>query len=362
MRRDILITSCQKILRDLEDSGIPQMIDGIFERARSTKEEKVDTGPSFEVFRRLTVAHSQYDEDDKRIIQILGLDVLSDPDYWQSLSTKPTPRVLLDLRERVNDATRFLPKFLGLIRQEVIEAVKDQSSAVPDFLKGKESIKLVLPELEGEFSTPSRIIYLLQAVVSLYEVLTAIGNTRGDDLVVLACDSGSDKTIDVAGVGKFMEQLRLLVLGIWDRRVFYRHIPASQSLGIISQSLPVFDEISQLRKSGALSAEEAEILKRKAIDGVTKFVESGAITDDMEQNSAFSPRAIMRTETKLLAAPLSSTSSPENSQDEPASESMGFGGLSVEEVALLQKLLAKTGDSTTSPKPKKPRRTRSKSK
>lgn len=354
MRRDIIIESCLKILRDLEGSGLPEMIDVAFERARSTKEERGDLYISFDVFQKISVAFNKYSDDELHIVELLEINVLGDPVYWQSLSGRPSARQLMELRTTVNDAIRFLPRFLDIIRQDDVEAVKQKAPTLPDILKNKEAMKFILPEAQGEFSSPNRLIFLLQSISALYEVIASIDNGRGDDLIVLACDSGSDKSIDIAGFGKFMEQLRLLFLGIWDRRVFYRNVPASQSLGLIAQSLPILKEIDDLKKSGAISPEECEILKRKAIDGATKFMESGAMINEMEQNSHFAPRIIMRPETKLLAAPMPNTIEAES---ETQKEITGAGNsapeISEDELALLQKLLQKAKVKAVTKEPSK---------
>ncbi len=137
----------------------------------------------------------------------------------------------------------------------------------------------------------------------MYSVFATLEGHSDSDLSVLACDSGSDKSFDFLGIAKLMEEVRKLVVAIWDRRVFFRHMHVSQCVGLIAESLPVIEHIHKLKESGALGPEQAELLKRRTIESATKFLESGAIIAEMDVNATQSPRMLMRPEPKLLTGP-----------------------------------------------------------
>jgi hypothetical protein len=96
-----------------------------------------------------------------------------------------------------------------------------------------------------------------------------------------------------------------------------------------------------------LGPEEAELLKRKAIDGVAKFLESGALIADMERESIQSPRLLMQPETKLLSGPANEGNEPK-APKAPSSEGHAVEGsdLSEAEIEELERLVKKAKSST----------------
>jgi len=302
MRRDVLITALKRVARDLKASNLTQMFNQASDHVR--KGEKQDGSfVSFEVFQRFSVAATNYGEAERQVLKILRLEDLLSPIYWQQLLAKADATVIFAMRRAISFALDDIPKFIALLQQEHVEEAKAESQDLPDILRGKSLLTVLVAEDADEFSTPARLVRALEAVANLYGVLATIEGTNESELIVLACDSGSDKSFDFLGLAKVMEQVRKLILDIWDRRVFNRHATVSSCMDLIAKSLPIIEKINTLRENGALAPEQAELLKRRTIQGATQFLEAGLIIDGMADEGSFSPRQLMRPEQKLLAPP-----------------------------------------------------------
>jgi hypothetical protein len=273
------------------------------------------------VFQRYAVVSATYGPAELAVLEILGLSSLLDASVWESF-TGETPQ-LWDLNWHIRNAKDLIPRIVKLVEPEGIAALKAKAADLPEQLRGKEKISVILAEDTNEFSNPKRIVYGIEAISSLYTVFARISKTD-DDLIVLSCDSGSDKSFDFLGAAQLVQNVKDTILALWDRVVFYRHARAQVSIETIAQSLPVLGEITSMEKSGSLAPELAEQLRRSTLSACSKFMEAGAMIPEMEGQSVHSPRALMRPEAKLLAAPVSAsagvlnpTSETDDNRDNP---------------------------------------------
>ena len=119
---------------------------------------------------------------------------------------------------------------------------------MPDDLKGKEILTVILTEEDRNFSSPERITVILDSISKLYSAVAELKGLKAGDLSVLSCDSGSDKSFDFLGAGKVISEVRLLIMDIWDRRVAHKNKNTTEFIDIISKSLPVIGEINNQKK------------------------------------------------------------------------------------------------------------------
>lgn len=354
MRRETLFAAARRVREDLENSGIVSMLEKGTEAARRREPSSKDAIPSwisFEVFQKYTLLVSKYGAAEQHVLEVLGLSEFSSALFWSKLSEADTPEIF-GLRSRIRFALDHLPRLLSLIEQDYVEAIRNQDVSAPPALSGKTLLTVVLVESDAQFSSPSRLIYALDAIAGLYHVFAVLEGEADSDLSVLACDSGSDKSFDFLGLAKLMEEVRKLIVSIWDRRVFYRHMHVSQCIGTIAESLPVIERIHALRESGALGPEQAELLKRRTIDSATKFLESGSLISDMERESVQSPRLLMRVEPKLLAAP-NNAPAPEKPPESVPPEDQDSATMSREEIEQLERLVEKAKGSRSDSRKKR---------
>jgi hypothetical protein len=359
MRREVIVRAAEQLARDIVDAGIDTMVDELFESARGHSPKSSDSFfISLSVLQKYFVLVSKYGEPELVVADIIGLGSLLKSATWQELAEAPNPGNIFELRGSIRFALKYLPRVAELLRQDHVQEAKAGGQLPPE-LKGRSALTLVLPEDSHEYSSPARLITALDAMSNIYSVFAELEKDSGSDLIVLACDSGSDKSFDFLGLAKIMEEVRKFILAIWDRRVFYRHMHASQCIALIAESLPVIERIDILKRQGALGPEEAELLKRKALTGATQFLESGIFVDEMEREGYHSPRQLMRPEPKLLAGPVPTAASSQPSQGEQhkAGTPRSAGALSADEIATLKGLLerATPSSSPTSPQSATPR-------
>ena len=294
---------------------------------------------------------STYGDAELAVLEILGLEPLSSPAFWAKLTEADAPE-LFELRKSIRFAVEYLPKLLRLIEQEFVQEARNQDSTTPQLLSGKSLLTVILVEDKGQFSAPERLVYALDSVSSLYAVVATLEGQSESDLAVLACDSGSDKSFDFLGLAKLMEEVRKIIISIWDRRVFHRQMHVSQCIALIADSLPVIERIHAMKQSGAIGPEQAELLKRKTIDGATRFLESGAVIPEMERESSQSPRLLMRPEPKLLTGP---TERPSPGLDADSNGTVtdadSEGGMTDSDLEELERLVSKARGAQKKPRP-----------
>jgi len=277
-------------------------------------------------------------------------------DYWLFL-IQPSPP-LAESVEVLHFAEHFLPKISQLIEQttanKVIEAIKEENIRYKNF----SVLSVTVFEQSDRFSSPMRLVNVLESVSLFYEACSLMGDDSPDTLSVIACDSGSDKSFDFLGIAKVMECVTKLIESLWDRVVFYREHQFEERLDLITKSLPIIVEINKLEADNLIEPERAEILKRNIFEGARKFIQSGASIPQIESKSHHDARSLMSPMPKLLASSFGETTIGD--VNEPSSEKDPVVGnvtnqanidkLTGEERAQLLELLMKSKATDTTDK------------
>lgn len=323
MRREELKYSIESILRDIDEANIDQIfqdIRSIIQRG-SSGDSTVNTTTVLIAYGNFIELSRRYSKNQLKIMKLLEIDFLLRPEFWEvalifaesasssdskeaRLSIKrQNVEVLFDATSSIEFTKKHLPKIIELLEQKYRNDIIQKNKSLPDNLKNKEILTVVLPEDDRHFSSPERITIIMDSISKLYLSMSKLKGIKADDLSIISCDSGSDKSFDFLGVGKVISEVRLLIMDIWDRRVANKSKSSSEFVDIISKSLPVLGEINNQKKNGSLKPEEAEILKRNILDGVSKFIEAGATIPEMEMATMPAPRQLMKPEPKLITGP-----------------------------------------------------------
>ncbi|OBS37851.1 hypothetical protein SAMN05444507_112142 [Pseudomonas syringae] len=337
MRRQAFIRSVERVVSDIIESGIDTMFDTVAEQNRKSPGDG-EKSFSYSLFLNYSLRTVNYSKPEVQILDIMGLGQIRNPDWWQGLSKMDQPSVF-QVRRALLFTVNFLPLLSLMLKRDYVDSTEEQSEHLAS--QGMALLSIVLIEDEGQRSTPDRLILALQAVTEMYQAIATLEGESHSDLSVVAIDSGSDKSFDFLGLAKVMAIVKDTLLAIWDRRVFHRHLHVSMCMQTISESLPIIERIHQLKENGALSPEQAELLKRQMVNGSSKLLEVGAVSPEMESQPGSSPRALMRPEPKLLAAPLDIARDSGNSADHHKPQEQN-SGLSKDELELLEKLLEKS--------------------
>jgi hypothetical protein len=156
-----------------------------------------------------------------------------------------------------------------------------------------------------------RLMMVLESMETLYEAVCTLdaGVSSTSDLLVVACDSGSDKVFDFTGISRILEKVESILVGAWDRIVFYRERQFAERIKLVTSTLPILEELSQLEKNRSLSREDVEIIRRKITKGVSQFLETGGRIPAMEERAQFEPAKLLQASETLLLPPPDETSS-----------------------------------------------------
>ncbi|MBF6036829.1 hypothetical protein H8F23_26565 [Pseudomonas sp. P155] len=340
MRRQALIKAVNTVVDDIEETSLHNMFNELLSISRKKDVETRESAFHFRTFLDYALRVSHYTSAEKQVLEVMGLDDLQDPDWWQSASALESPD-LWTYSRNLHFALEYLPRLVGMLERDYVDQTEAESKAL--LASGMDTLSILLVEDHDQRSTPDRLILTLQGVTEIYQAIATMEGESHNDLAVVAIDSGSDKSFDFLGLAKVMEIFKETLLAIWDRRVFHRHVHVSLCIQTIAESLPVIQQIHDMKEAGAISPEQAELLKRQMVNGTSKLLEVGAISSEMEAQPGASPRALMRPEPKLLAAPIDpGRKEPEADIDSDAPDD---SDLSKEEVDELERLVAKAKKS-----------------
>lgn len=303
MRRSEIREGIEQILKTLESSGVDKFLDRERPQGRPDRGENEQSATKFlEALKEYTILESRFTTATKKIEGILQLDRLCNTDLWQHLVSGQDPGVRGLLSGVFLQAKGIFPKFVALLDQKDTEDYLDNFKASADTNQYCKLTVIILEE-EVQFSRPERLIQVLTGFTDLYEACARLEHVTTNELTVLSCDSGSDKSFDFLGLAKVMEQVKEIFMGLWDRVVFYKEKRLSSQIEVIAQGLPILAKITELQATNHISQEEAEIVRRGILKGCSNILHAGAIIPEINEHATFNPRVLMAPEQKLLMPP-----------------------------------------------------------
>jgi hypothetical protein len=300
MRRVEIVDAIKQIRKALDESKLQEALLTYVKRATGKETPKEPIEGLLQSLKSYSIRANDFSLAARELSDIFSLTRFEDPAYWASLVVAQGRMSVSRSLEIINFAARFLPKVAAMIQQEHLQAVTESSENETKSFADKGLLSIVVIEDKNRFSSPTRLIEVLQSVSDLYEACAIRQGMSANDLSVIACDSGSDKSFDFLGAAKVIECVKEIILSLWDRIVFFREKQLSQRIDLISEALPIIEQIGNLERENKLGREQAEILRRKILGGVSKFIESGAMIPEIEDRTHFNPRSLMAPEPKLL--------------------------------------------------------------
>ena len=217
MRREVLRKALSSVVQNLNESGVYE--------ALIKQVEREDGPPNLErilnAHKMYSVGSSAYTEAELEICKIINIDMLMESSFWEMALKRDERGILYETMSSVRFALEQLPKVLQLISQDYVNEVESQDKNLPKELQNTSLLSVIIIEDHLRYSTPERLVFVLEAVSEFYSVCASLSDESENDLVVLACDSGSDKSFDFLGLASVMEQAKEIIINIWDRVVFY---------------------------------------------------------------------------------------------------------------------------------------------
>jgi hypothetical protein len=248
------------------------------------------------------LAH-RYTRPARLLSEQLGITPLENADTWSLLiAAENRAQEAFAYAERVRFATQYLPRVSGLLSQAGIPSV--DAARRGDVQSGADVLTVQVIESPRRFSTPTRLATLLDSLDLMYGACAVLEGAEPGGLSVIACDSGSDKTFELMGAAPVIAAVRAVVLSLWDRVVFYRELPAAQRYRLAAESLPMLDRLKERARQGQMSPEQAELLRRRMVEGAGKFLVAGATIPELQERAYANPRTLMAPAPRLLAPPM----------------------------------------------------------
>ena len=298
MRRQEIVDGTLQVVAALNETGVMEAL------GHSREMEGLPGGKPqqmseqiLEAYKRYLLAAQHYNAGARHVAATFGLEPLEAPGFWAGGgSGKEAFKNVRQTFRAVTFATEFLPKLVALLQHEALPG----PAAGPAETSTHELLTLFLPEEAHQYSRPQRVADALLAISALYEAVALLEQQPENTLSVVACDSGSDKSFDLLGVAKLIATLKGLLLSVWDRVVFFRELQVAQRLELVASSLPILEKVSKLEQEQSIGPEQAEIIRRKVIQGVSQFLSCGGLIPEMGARSQVEPRQLMAPEAKLL--------------------------------------------------------------
>jgi hypothetical protein len=299
--RSEIVRGLALFLAAVETSNILSVVEQVY-RDLTRQSGEARTIDVLEAYQKFLLAYNtQFTDAARKVMTILDIAEFADSEWWTVLimatggnnkvadASGVVGRPLFRLRFVVD----YLPQVIALLKHGSEGQMISLSPLVQPADPIGAGLLVVVPEEEGKNSTPARVIASMESVATIYEAFAELENKPASDLVLTSCDSGGDKVFEYQGRPDIIDKLRKLLLDIWKNAIYFGDRKFAERLELIAKSLTVLDELAGLEGSGKLSKEAAELLRRKIMSGVSKFVESGSSIPEMSNLSLYVPRQVL---------------------------------------------------------------------
>jgi hypothetical protein len=256
---------------------------------------------SLQHYAMFRLLHEKFGPPENELLDRFGLKPLVEPDTWATAG-RPTPDGP-SLAAKIRYAMETFPKFAKILDREtdenlVIQTKENKKGAIQTLATKK--ITFLVRESDALTLTLKELSSILSDIENIFQSIVKITGAPPSDLVVAALDSGSEKSLDLVGVATAVDKLTAFLLEAWDRVRFARTSKMRASIKTASEGLAVLNELKAAQEKGAISAEEAEKLKRTVLKSVEDLFSKGVYIPEMEESIPVRPSEIPYQRTKLL--------------------------------------------------------------
>lgn len=209
MRRADLINGAATVRAAIEHCEIFPIIEKMMDRRHNTKAEAGGFNSDLLIaLQRYSLSEAKFGKVERQIALIMGLEHLANPKFWPQLLIVEQGPPVFEIRRALYHFRDFLPKFLNLIEQDFVEVMKHNPNKAPSNFQGKALVTVIIVEEKDSFSNPRRVIETLEAMELFYNAVSILnGESAEQKMILLACDSGSDKSFDFLGLAKLVEMV-----------------------------------------------------------------------------------------------------------------------------------------------------------
>jgi hypothetical protein len=333
MRREVLLAALANINGALKDSGATEIFRYLNNRPGSKSEE---THPSaflraaISGYAKFMVAFEKFGDGEKQVLTDFRLSELVESSVWIT-AEKPQSKIPT-LNARIRYFLETVTPFSQLLHREsdakevIIHAGnKKNRKAVPT-----KKITFYIREPNSPTLTLREFSSIIDDIENAFQTILKIIKDAPSDLVIVALDSGSEKSLDVVGIAEAVDKLSNFLLEAWDRIRFAHSSKVRANIKAASDGLSLLNELKASQEKGSLSPEEAEKLKRLLLKSVDGLFIKGVYTKEMQENVPTRPNQIDFQRTKLITH-YDDKATPETDSSETGGNSTEIDELSGEE-------------------------------
>ena len=186
MRRTELIDAANHISRALTESGVQSALGGpsssiadLLTLGAGSKRGDDFNAKILTALRKYTLLAQSFSNAAKELTGILDLMILEDPAFWDKLlirekSSADVIQATASINFNIRFAMNHLPKIARLAEQESLRIVRTLKQESKPEQERKSVISVIIVEESGKFSTPNRIIDVLEGMNALYDSYATI--------------------------------------------------------------------------------------------------------------------------------------------------------------------------------------------
>lgn len=254
----------------------------------------------------------KYDPLDKHITSLFEIYDYSDASFWEQLiqynissgDQKGGSRFISNFSDTESKRMQgFFDKLAALKFLFQQENIVYEKGVVASPSKEKEVLTLILPESTGEASSIERVALMLEGIGEINKAVSNIELGLQTELILLATDSGSDKSFDLLGVKNVISAIKDIIIVVYEHLLFYKHAKFAKNIEAIRESLAISEKINSLLEEEKITKEEAGRYKVYLNKGLGKILDVGVLIPEFNENSGEELKKLLSPNPKYLSSP-----------------------------------------------------------
>lgn len=356
MLRNELIEAVRQVTTALRETELGDLLD--VSSRRSSRENALPQDllrSLLSALKAYSLRAQNFNNAARHLTKIMEIDRLEDPRVWAEILAPAGNDKNIPISFRLTRAISFtlqqLPKIIALLERDQIISARKPGGDDGNNAESLNVISLVVVENDEHVSTVQRIVTALHSVELIYNACAVINNREVEKLSLITCDSGSDKIFDLVGASDIIVCVKELISEMYGNIVYFRERKLQMKQELAMRNISLLEKVHTLQETNTIGPEQAEVLKRQLVQGISGLIDTGVITTEIQARTQINPRQLVAPSPKLLSVSRVGETAQEHSvEGESIDEQMKSAqvssattnnGLTAEEAAILRRLVAK---------------------
>ncbi|MGO9170633.1 MAG: hypothetical protein ACLP7P_01515 [Rhodomicrobium sp.] len=282
MRREGIIKAADNVREALHAAQIRELL-----RAARTGQPTGDENSTPRIlgaYHEFMRHYHQFGEEEKGLIEFLGLSPLLDIGFWCTLidvRQEVDRKLLSDLEVAAYNVIFVMPGLRELLARET-----DKEEFITTDVRGNERavscLRVLVAEKERSLTDPSTIITVIRSMDKLYKALSVLHGERSVGLAIGSIDSGSAKSFDFFGASPVMEEIGALLVNVWDKIKYCAEENFRYQIEVAMIAIGFVMRAKKAQAQSLVSEEQAQRVTRIVASSIEILFRSGAYTLEMD--------------------------------------------------------------------------------